>query len=387
MALKLTKCPFCGGSLDEFSGYNRFASTEPVYNVREDLTKLSNPDFEIEDDTLFRYSGKSPRIEVPQGVKIIGTSAFEDNLTIEYVKLPDTVEIVGDDAFLRCANLREIILSANLKVIEDSAFFGCSKLLEVSLPTGLEVIGLCAFAFSGLKKINLPESLVQMGQECFSETKLEYIKIPSGIDMIPSLAFAGSKELREVVICEGVTGIEENAFAECKSLKTVTIPDSISYMGDFPGDEAFSGSDNITTVNASNKWKSQNKYYMRFMLPSEINSENYLVEDDCLERYYGRDMVPVLPGGITEIGGSAFAFNSHIQMVTIPESVRVIHGDAFRHCPKLKYVFFPDKLSVVNPDIFNGCKNHVEILASDEWKLKHRELIEQIRKNESKRNI
>lgn len=57
------------------------------------------------------------------------------------------------------AHAEQLELPDNLKVIADKAFIGNTSIETVVLPEGIERIGSRAFASSGVKNINFPDSL------------------------------------------------------------------------------------------------------------------------------------------------------------------------------------------------------------------------------------
>ena len=70
--------------------------------------------------------------------------------------------------FWNCEAFAEtVMLSDELLIIEDESFFGDSSIEEVIIPEGTERIGHKAFAYSGLKTITIPESIMSIEQDAF----------------------------------------------------------------------------------------------------------------------------------------------------------------------------------------------------------------------------
>lgn len=76
------------------------------------------------------------RIEIPDGVTIIGDSAFE-NCAVKEIVMPDTVLHVYLYAFCRNSTLESVKFSSNLSMISSNAFFGCTNLKSVCLPDSM----------------------------------------------------------------------------------------------------------------------------------------------------------------------------------------------------------------------------------------------------------
>ena len=60
---------------------------------------------------------------------------------------------------------------------------------------------------------------------------LTYVTIPYSVTAIGNAAFWGCSGLTSVTIPDGVTTIGDYAFADCSSLTSVTIPDSVIFLG------------------------------------------------------------------------------------------------------------------------------------------------------------
>lgn len=84
-------------------------------------------DFEIKDGVLTKCLSDKENLVIPEGVKVIGTEAFEGVETLESVQIPESVELIEDGAFKGCTNLKEVILGKETR-IEDNAFEFCDSL-------------------------------------------------------------------------------------------------------------------------------------------------------------------------------------------------------------------------------------------------------------------
>ena len=106
-----------------------------------------NNDFDIRDGILYKYTGNSEIVVIPDSVHRIHEKAFRFCNTITSVEVPDSVTSIEWGAFSFCENLEYIKLPSTLKFIifskkppplqvgEDvtsvSAFEGCTKLREI----------------------------------------------------------------------------------------------------------------------------------------------------------------------------------------------------------------------------------------------------------------
>ena len=119
----------------------------------------------------------------------------------------------------------------------------------MSTGSGVEAIGDYAFTRSGLTSVNIPGSVIYIGEGAFWEcTALTAVTLNSGLEGIGAGAFAGCTALTTVTVPDGVVYIGDGAFWECASLATVI------FSGDAPemDEEAFYGVTATVTYPAGN---------------------------------------------------------------------------------------------------------------------------------------
>ena len=90
-------------------------------------------------------SSKVEEIEIPEGVKTIGRSVFDNCDGLSEIKLPESLETIEDGAFMDCDGLKGLVLPKSLKTIKDYAFQDCKGLTEVEIPGSVTNIGTEAF--------------------------------------------------------------------------------------------------------------------------------------------------------------------------------------------------------------------------------------------------
>ena len=86
-------------------------------------------------------------VVVPEGVRRIGTRAFECFVPLETLSLPSTLEEIGPRAFASCPLLREVRVPSGVREIPAAAFAGCRALETAAVAGPVERIG--PFAFAG----------------------------------------------------------------------------------------------------------------------------------------------------------------------------------------------------------------------------------------------
>ena len=82
---------------------------------------------------------------------------------------------------------------------------------------------------------------------------------------------------------------------------------------------------------------------------------DFVIENGVLKEYSGPGGDVVIPAGVTEIGGSAFAGYTDLTGVIIPESVKKIGWYAFQGCTGLIRVTIPAGVTEIDGAAFEGC--------------------------------
>lgn len=186
-------------------------------------------------------------IEIPKTIMEIGEDAFESCGLLETIKLPSNLKKIEFSLF-RSSGIKEIVIPDSVIEIEDAAFDSCVNLETITIPKNVEVIGKCAFSHSGLKEILVEDGnadYLSVDGVLFNYDKTELIaypggkegtsySIPEGVKTISGGtyggAFAGSLNLTEVNIPEGVEVIESNAFSICPKLSELKLPGTVQKL-------------------------------------------------------------------------------------------------------------------------------------------------------------
>lgn len=116
--------------------------------------------------------------------------------------------------------------------IESFCFDGFKMLKTVNLPSTLLAIGDYAFSdCKNLRSINLPENLKIIRQGAFSQcVKLTVINIPKGVLEIEDNTFLFCQNLEVIEIPDTVGSIGASAFSGCEKLRKLFLPDSVKFI-------------------------------------------------------------------------------------------------------------------------------------------------------------
>ena len=135
----------------------------------------------------------------------------------ESLVIPESVQFISSYACWKCANLREVKMHDNISVIGENAFYECTNLADIVFSSNLINIDASAF---------------------FNCTRLTTISLPKSLSSLGNAAFCGCENLMVIYSWRDFPPlIGDNAFSGCSSLSSVEIPSSVISIGD----AAFSG--------------------------------------------------------------------------------------------------------------------------------------------------
>ncbi|MGN1108743.1 MAG: leucine-rich repeat domain-containing protein, partial [Oscillospiraceae bacterium] len=159
----------------------------------------------------------------------------------------------------------------------------------------------------------------------------EYLKYAN----VPSSCIIGIRG-SNIYINYGTTKIKDSAFYNCYKLTSITIPDSVTEIGDY----AFYSTD-LTTITIPDSVTQIGKDAFRYCreltsitLTARITNIDIGVFSEC------SSLTNItIPDSVTSIGSGAFSGCTGLTNVTIPDSVKIIKEDVFKNCPSIKATY------------------------------------------------
>ena len=242
------------------------------------VAKIELPgSLEVLGNKAFLKCEKLAEVTIGNGLQAIGDGTFYGT-ALTSIDIPASVTAIGDEAFYDCP-LGQITIGANVESIGSAAFTGTNittfdvdpanksfivlddvlynadKTLLVAFPSKntkteltlpAECLGICGAAFdrTGIQKVTVGNKFRAIDAFAFCQSKLSQINMPESLVYIGEQAFAGTN-LTAVVLPKALPMLQEAVFAECKALSSVTIPASVTYVAL----RVFYGCTSLVTVN------------------------------------------------------------------------------------------------------------------------------------------
>lgn len=363
-----TDADFSDHTRDEMFTTAEFYSRYPMAT-----SNYVKPDWVIVNGVVLEYNAQDTDIIIPNGVVAIGDHVFYGkNITSVYI--PEGVEYIDVKAFASCENLT-----------------------TVSLPSTLQYIFYGAFAFSGVKEIVLPESMLLVDDSAFFMCSgMESITFLSSDTLIYDLnstivsgatikgySFSSAQTYAEkynrVFIdlndkCEG-----DHIFDEYKPLSDAL---HIRYCIADTGCAVFEVAEHVYDHNHDEECNDCG--YIREVDYSTIDSGNcgdnltwHLSTEGVLtisgvgemtekpwSKYADRILSIVIEQGVTTTIYHAFRNFVNLTSVSLPESLTLIDSYTFSGCTSLEAIVMP-KVKEICTGAFSDCTSLKTIVFSD----------------------
>ena len=326
-------------------------------------------------------------------VTTIEPDAFKDNTEIKSVTVPSSLKEIGEGAFEGCDNIDNIEFQGTTPPAGiDNAFSKETKEnAKVTVPDeskeayeeaigdefqDIEPAGGVTETIDGIVyKVNKESDENEVTVVGSTDELSGNVTIPETVTIdgveytvtkIEKGAFSGNTDITGVTIPDTVTEIGEGAFGNCGNLKTVIVGSGVTSL-----EGVFTGSENIEKVIAPET------VIEGAELPDGTVTITYPeggepeLSGDLLisEGENGNELVSVpsdtreivIPDNVTKIGNGAFIGCTELETITIPNHVESIGESAFRGCESLKEVEIGTNVATIGREAFKGCSALTEI--------------------------
>ena len=220
------------------------------------------------------------------------------------------------------------------------------SVIEIPREIGGQVvtqIGDYAFTNCAITSVTFQSAsnILKIGDSAFSGcTSLGQITIPASVTTLGNGVFANCTNLSRVIFewNTKLNSLGDNAFENCTSLTGISFPAGITSIGN----GVFRGCSSLTNISMS----------------SNITS----IGNNAFAYCSGLTSITI-PSKVTEIGYNAFQHCSKLSSITIPSTVQWIGGYAFANCTELSSVVFQEscQLTSIGNNAFENCTSLTSI--------------------------
>lgn len=202
-----------------------------------------------------------------------------------------------------------------------------------------------------LKEVVIEEGVTEIGVDAFSVcTSLEKVTLPESLQKIGEKAFSYCTSLKTINIPDSVNVIGPKAFFFCKSLTSIDIPEGITEIGY----ATFGYAENLTAVNIPasvtriGDFAFQNCGFTSMDVPATVKELGEGAFSTC--RALKNVTVPA-----ETVSKKAFYFCDALKSVTLTDDVKTIGEEAFRQCTSLESIEIPSSVTELGTCAFKNC--------------------------------
>ena len=192
---------------------------------------------------------------------------------------------------------------------------------------------------ASIKTLEIASGVTSIGNYAFWMCNmLTSVSIPETVTSIGNGAFE-STDLTNVSLPDTVSSIGDDAFSDCKRLTSITIPDSVTSIGQ----GAFSGCSSLTDI----------------IIPDSVASIGQGAFSGCSLT----DII--IPDSVISIGQGAFSGCSSLTSVHLPNKITCMEDFMFSGCSKLTNITIPNSVTSIGFQVFENCSSLTSIVIPD----------------------
>lgn len=224
-----------GNSVTTIGNYTfRGCSSLTSINIPSSVTSIGKE--------AFKSCSSLKTANISNNVTEFGEAAFCGCSSLTSVNIPTSLTNIGKEVFYGCSNLGNVTIPNQVATIGVRAFRGCRSMSSLTIPASVTSIADEAFAdCPGLTsiKVNSGNSIYDSRDNCNAIIKKEYsvlivgcqnTTIPNTVTNISSYAFDGCSNLTSINIPNSVIHIGNYTFRRT-GLKEIIIPDDMMHIG------------------------------------------------------------------------------------------------------------------------------------------------------------
>ncbi len=192
-------------------------------------------------------------------------------------------------------------------------------------------------------------NVVAIGNHAFSDVKVQTVELEEGIRTIETQAFYGNSSLLKISIPKSITKIGNNAFGNCMNLSVINLAEENE------------------NYKLSNGVLYNKEMTVLIKYPSGRLDETCLVQEGVISIDAGafsmsRNLAYVfLPNSLRSIGTEAFA-GCILLNVDLPEKLIELNSYAFANCYSMREIIIPAGVSSIGEGAFSGCETAKKLI-------------------------
>lgn len=237
-------------------------------------------------------------------------------IDVAQISLPSTITYIGTSCFYACRNLEYLKLGSAVDYIGHGAFSYCEKLNEID--------------YSGYEpKYKISDGIIyttDMRNVVACLNPCGDIVVPEGIRSIDAFAFEGAVSMSSITLPTTLTYIGDGAFCKCVSLTEIFLPENLKEVGFNP----FMYCSSLKSI----KLHEYN--------PNFVCKKGYLLSPDRKEIISAMAVKGdiEIPSSVKTICEYAFCGNLSVNSVNLGNKLKTIGQGAFYGCRNLSFVGF-----------------------------------------------
>ena len=324
-----------------YIGYCAFAYDDALTSFQ---VASDNPYFSSLDGVLFDKSqkkilsypgGRNSVYQIPDGVNVVDTAAFEGLWVMHNITIPSSVTTLSQEAFYWCQNLKTIDIPASVTSIGGYAFYYCIGLTSITLHSSPVNLSASDSVFKYIDK-SACVLYVPIGTKTAYQAAAQWkdfnniVELTSKTVNVTAGGLYGALTSTEL---SNTTSLKITGTIDARDFKTMRDNMPVLTNLDISGVniQSYSGTDGtITTIN----------YYPDNTIPLNAFYSNNTNQSKTSLKSVN------FPVSLTTIGSAAFN-QCGLTSVIIPNGVTTVEDYAFTGCQNLGSVSIPATLSSI----------------------------------------
>ena len=263
------------------------------------------------------------------------------------------------------------------EALADAQYNAIRKVGEVTIPETVTA----GVTYNGVLQGNATYKVIMLRANLFRAadtnvtSQITKITIPKTVQHIESRCFDQCENMTEFVI-EGATDgtsqlkeIDSHAFLNCKKLASITLPNTVTYLGDddpnsIEGSGMFEGCESLTSFKFPSSYASRNLPGFTFkncknLATIDWNGYNPKRLNSCA--FWNCDKITwsQVPQSVEELGADCFAYCSSLTSVDLKD-IKKMDKEVFRNTP-LTSVEWPAAITEIPAGTFLTCTSLTSI--------------------------